>query len=596
MAVKALQTITLYKAIDVASLTLYFKTVNAGSAAPAKPTTATPTGWSTSEPTFNLSKDLYATLKTTYTDDTFMYSNPQKYSSYEAAKQAYNLADSANTLATDAYDLAENNVIEYFGGKTGSVGIWGESLFMEDANGTYQNICTASNGTVTTSNKVDTQTKKANRNGFKVNGTIYYSKTSYNASTNISGQNDVFTSHGIFDSRYSLNTKRAANNLVPYKPVYLVGTIDYDSDDANGLFYLDTTTVNNIETWWTQTPNTAGKVYILIGACYDCDSSNCRINLYEHNKWYKYDSKWGLVEMQIADNRDNRESYHSLSAEVATVKNTGNSLQYIVASLKSGDYAYDQATGNFVSGTTYYEYVADEIKYKPLTWDSTTSKYIDQYGNEYEIGDPIPTNICLRGKFIDGFEQVAEGYDNFKKTFIEQTDEEITSWFANKMIDGKSLEGNINDLKTQITSAKALLDAYDAYIRQSLDVDPVPTITTDTKYLTTKKYFTLNSQSGEYELLIEGTDYDINDDITGTVYESLHYGDAYIELGALSNTTKIRIYPSEVVFLTAGNRSAYLSNNNLYISESTIIEKEKIGHWLTYEDEQHNLNTKWVND
>jgi hypothetical protein len=102
MAVKATQTITVYKSVDVASLTLYFKTVNAGSSAPAKPTTATPSGWSTSEPTLDVSKDLYATLKTTYTDNNFYYSDPQKYSSYEAAKTAYNTAVAANTNANTA--------------------------------------------------------------------------------------------------------------------------------------------------------------------------------------------------------------------------------------------------------------------------------------------------------------------------------------------------------------------------------------------------------------------------------------------------------------------------------------------------------------
>jgi hypothetical protein len=102
MAVKASQTITLFKSVDVSAVTLYFKTVNAGSAAPAKPTTATPSGWSTSEPTLNISKDLYATLKSTFTDGSFSYSTPQKYSSYEAAKTAYNTANAANTNANTA--------------------------------------------------------------------------------------------------------------------------------------------------------------------------------------------------------------------------------------------------------------------------------------------------------------------------------------------------------------------------------------------------------------------------------------------------------------------------------------------------------------
>ena len=102
MAVKANQTITLYKSVDVSSLTLYFKTVNSGSSAPAKPTTATPSGWSTTEPALDTTKDLYATLKTTYTDNSFSYSDPQKYASYEAAKVAYNAASAASSAASAA--------------------------------------------------------------------------------------------------------------------------------------------------------------------------------------------------------------------------------------------------------------------------------------------------------------------------------------------------------------------------------------------------------------------------------------------------------------------------------------------------------------
>ena len=121
MAVKASQVITLYKSIDISSVTLYFKTVNAGSSAPAKPTTATPTGWSTSEPVLDLSKDLYATLKTTFTDNTFSYSDPQKYASYEAAKEAYNLADNA----TDAVAALQQKVSDYIvGTQTAATRFW----------------------------------------------------------------------------------------------------------------------------------------------------------------------------------------------------------------------------------------------------------------------------------------------------------------------------------------------------------------------------------------------------------------------------------------------------------------------------------------
>ena len=58
---------------------------------------------------------------------------------------------------------------------------------MEDSVGTYQNICTASDGTVTSNNRTNATTKIANTSGFKVGGPIYYTNTTYAANTNITG-------------------------------------------------------------------------------------------------------------------------------------------------------------------------------------------------------------------------------------------------------------------------------------------------------------------------------------------------------------------------------------------------------------------------
>lgn len=189
-------------------------------------------------------------------------------STYDAVNRGLRESGDDNTI---------ENQITYFAGKTGAKGIWAASLFMEDANGTYQNICTATDGTVTSSNRT-TGTKVANTNGFKVGGCIYYTNTNYNANTNISGWGVIYKTMSVLDSRYSLNTTLTANCLTPYTPVYLVGTINA----SDGLFYLDST-------WWTQTPTDTSKVYVLIGGCYDSTTSYCRITLYEENPWYRYD-------------------------------------------------------------------------------------------------------------------------------------------------------------------------------------------------------------------------------------------------------------------------------------------------------------------
>lgn len=187
---------------------------------------------------------------------------------------SYNAIDRGLQETGDTNDI--DNRILYFAGKTGAKGVWATSLFMEDAYGTYQNICTASDGTVTSSNRT-TGTKYANTNGFKVGSPIWYTNTGYNANTNISGYGNVYKTFQLFDTRYSFNTTLTAGSLTAYKPLYLVGTIHSD-----GLYYLDTT-------WWTQTPTDQSKIYVLVGGVYDSTTSNCRATLYEQNKWFRYD-------------------------------------------------------------------------------------------------------------------------------------------------------------------------------------------------------------------------------------------------------------------------------------------------------------------
>ena len=172
-------------------------------------------------------------------------------------------------------DTTIHNRIAYFCGKTGDKGIWAGSLFMEDNNGTFQNIYTASDGTATTSNRTTAQTKRANTNGFRVLSPIWYSTTSYNANTNISGYGAVYSSFGLIDARYVFNVALSPLSLLAYKEIYLSGKIH-----ADGLFYLDG--------WWTQFPTDKTKLYVLIGSVYDSTSSNVRISLYEQNKWFKF--------------------------------------------------------------------------------------------------------------------------------------------------------------------------------------------------------------------------------------------------------------------------------------------------------------------
>ena len=214
--------------------------------------------------------------------------------------RAYGNAYSRGLQETGDNDTTTNNRVGNFTGKTGAKGIWATSLFMEDAFGTYQNICTASDGTVTSNNRTVTKTKIANTNGFKPFGTIWYTNTNYAANTNISGSAVVYSAISIFDSRYAFNTELTTTSLIPFTAVYLVGTIH-----ADGLFYLD-------ETWWTQTPTDTSKIYVLVGGCWDSNTSYCRVTLYEQNKWFKYD---GSKLIEIA-NDARTVNGHTVAADV----------------------------------------------------------------------------------------------------------------------------------------------------------------------------------------------------------------------------------------------------------------------------------------
>jgi len=73
----------------------------------------------------------------------------------------------------------------------------------------------------------------------------------------------------LVDLRYSLNINTTAGhtgNLLPRKPVYIVGTID-----SSGYFVL-------ADTWWTQTEPTSadGKVYIKVAESVYADYENDR--------------------------------------------------------------------------------------------------------------------------------------------------------------------------------------------------------------------------------------------------------------------------------------------------------------------------------
>lgn len=95
--VKATTQITISKVIDVYAVTRYYMLQSSSSAAPSKPTTNPPAGWSDTEPSYvsGSTNTLYFVDCNVYSDKTFSFSEVSKSSTYEAAKDAWNKANNA---------------------------------------------------------------------------------------------------------------------------------------------------------------------------------------------------------------------------------------------------------------------------------------------------------------------------------------------------------------------------------------------------------------------------------------------------------------------------------------------------------------------
>ena len=113
--------IALARINDVTGTTYYYKSQVSTAAKPAKPTSATPSGWSTTEPSYNAANSVYVTVKTTYSDNSFSYSDVSLASAYEGAKEAHNTAASAKSTAEAAMEQS----VEYITGtQTGATESW----------------------------------------------------------------------------------------------------------------------------------------------------------------------------------------------------------------------------------------------------------------------------------------------------------------------------------------------------------------------------------------------------------------------------------------------------------------------------------------
>lgn len=119
MAVKASASITLSFMVDIKAVYRYYKLQSSTASTPSPPATwnssSPPSGWTDAEPTYTSgsTNSLYFVDCTVFTNDTFLYSKVSKSTSYEAAKEAYNKAVSAQNKADELQTDATNRDNQY---------------------------------------------------------------------------------------------------------------------------------------------------------------------------------------------------------------------------------------------------------------------------------------------------------------------------------------------------------------------------------------------------------------------------------------------------------------------------------------------------
>lgn len=124
----------------------------------------------------------------------------------------------------------------------GAKGIYGQQILLQLPDGKWESL-TSVYSTATNKTK--------NTSGFLLPGMFHYPTSTTVASGGLTATWNNYNAINNTTFQYSSN---CGTTLVPYKSIYLVGTI------VNGLFYLD-------DVWWTQTlPTTEdGKVYVYVG-------------------------------------------------------------------------------------------------------------------------------------------------------------------------------------------------------------------------------------------------------------------------------------------------------------------------------------------
>lgn len=162
------------------------------------------------------------------------------------------------------------------------------------------------------------------------------------------------------------------------------------------------------------------------------------------------------------------------------------------------------------------------------------------------------------------------------------------TYFTGKAIEktNASIEVLEDNIATSVTDIKESLNEVE---------EAINTINSTMLTQTAEQFEMLFTQTGVQETLngvqelLDSQTEDMN-----TLTEYIRFKGASIELGRSDSLAKVIIANDRISFMNGDNESAYITENQLYITDSTILRKLQVGHWVEEEDDFNNLNLKWI--
>lgn len=244
--------------------------------------------------------------------------------------------------------------------------------------------------------------------------------------------------------------------------------------------------------------------------------------------------------------------------------------------------AKNNATSMLKHPFTGYMYISEETGefYLMDTKDINTAQSVWKFGlggigySSTGINGEYQVAITQDGQIVADFITTGtlaasriEGYNQLITTVSEQQDT-ITN-----------INANLTDTNTNLnTLQQALTTIRESIITQSAEAVEM-----------------LFKQTG-IEDAVNAVETALNDaeNQLNIITEYVRFEGAKIILGKSTSQSSLIIENDIIKFMTGNNISAYISENQLYITDSTILNKLQIGKWETKPDSKGNLNTRWV--